>query len=68
MHGGTQQKPLIWQSGTRPGARPMLLGRFRGQAGAPRMLNIAFRLQRFQLGGKKGGVRAAAAEQKKPLV
>ena len=32
----------------------MLLRRFRGQGGAPRMLNIAFRLQRFQLGRKKG--------------
>ena len=31
----------------------MLLRRFRGQGGAPRMLNIAFRLQRFQLGRKK---------------
>ena len=53
MRGGGYKKapdPAIWnQTRGTPYA-----GKAFSRAGAPRMLNIAFRLQRFQLGCKKG--------------
>ena len=67
MKGCRSKSPRSGNLGTRPGARLMLVRRFRGQGGAPRMPNIAFRLQRFQLGGKKWG-HAGCRGQKKPLI
>jgi hypothetical protein len=46
------KKPLIWV-GNRTRGTPYV-GVFAGEGGSPRMLNSLFRLQRFQLGGKKG--------------
>src|SRR5208283_42006 len=48
-----QKAPDLGDKAQTRGGR--LLGRFRGRGGrARRMPNIAFRLQRFQLGGKNG--------------
>ena len=60
--GGGYQKPLIWQPGTRPGARLMLVRRFRRRGGAPRMLNIALGVWKVPAGRQKMGMRRRTAK------